>query len=118
MTKSWIIRCSYLILLGFSLEMSAYVSVPRSTSDTTSRMNAGGDPPTRTGLKDDQRAPEYIDDWWGHNDYYYSTYGIRQTKSITNPYANSRYPLPNTYYPPDSSTYDSGGRYYRPGYPR
>lgn len=99
-------------------QLSAYVTIPRSGADTTSRMNAGGDPATRPGLKDEQRSPEYIDDYWGKNDYYYSQYGIRKTHQINNPYYNSYYPLPNTIYPPDSSTYYNDGRYVRPGYPR
>lgn len=100
-----------------SQRLSAYVTIPRSEADTTSRMNAGGDPANRPGLKDDQRSPEFIDDVWGRNDYYYSQYGIRETRSVRDPAYNSYYPLPNSYYPPDSSTYNSGA-YYRPGYPR
>lgn len=98
--------------------LSAYVAIPRSTADTTDRMNAGGDPPDRPGLRDDQRSPEFIDDWWGRNDYDYYEHGIRETHSMADPYYNSYYPLPNTYYPPDSSTYYNNGRYYSPGYPR
>src|SRR5262245_57030957 len=96
-----------------SQRLSAYVTIPRSEADTTSRMNAGGDPATRPGLRDEQRSPEYIDDWWGRNDYFYSQYGIRETRSVTDPYYNSYYPLPNAYYPPDSSTYYNNGRYSR-----
>lgn len=101
-------------------QLSAYVSVPRNTSDTTDRMNAGGDPAGRTGLKDEQRSPEYLDDYWGKNDYYYSKYGIRETRNVVDPNATSR-PLPNTYYqdanaPP--TQYYNSTRYYRPAYPR
>jgi len=115
--------CRY-FLLGFYLlfgdfhQLSAYVVIPRSTADTTDRMNAGGDPADRTGLIDEQRSPEFIDDMWGRNDYYYSQYGIPKTHSVYNPYYNEYYPLPNPYYPPDGSTYYNSGRYYRPGYPR
>ncbi|MFI0434280.1 MAG: hypothetical protein ACH350_00955 [Parachlamydiaceae bacterium] len=113
--------CFSLFLIFFSLifsPLSGYVTIPRTEADTTSRMNAGGDPANRPGLRDNQRSPEYMDDWWGRNDYYYSLFGIRQTKSVTNPYYNSYYPLPNTYYPPDSNTYDHNARLYRPGNPR
>jgi hypothetical protein len=101
-----------------SQQLSAYVSLPRSVADTTDRMNAGGDPPDRAGLRDDQRSPEYVDDWWGRNDYHYSEYGMRKTGTVVNPYYDTLYHLPNTYYPPDSSSYYNDGRYYRPGYPR
>ena len=98
-------------------QLSAYVVIPRSGADTTNRMNAGGDPPNRTGLRDFQRSPEYLDDWWGVNDYYYSRYGIRETHSLRDPEYTTWYPLPNTYYQ-DSSNYYNADRYYRPGYPR
>jgi hypothetical protein len=101
-----------------SQQLSAYVSIPRSVADSTDRMNAGGDPPDRAGLRDTQRSPEFVDDWWGRNDYYYSQYGIRETRSVAAPHYNSYYQLPNSYYPPDSSAYYNNGRYYRPGYPR
>jgi hypothetical protein len=118
--KSLFLEPFYLaiVCLCVNPQLSAYVSIPRSTADTTDKMNAGGDPPDRPGLRDDQRSPEFIDDWWGRNDYYYSQYGIRETHSLNNPYYDSNYPLPNTYYPPDSSTYNNSDRYYRPGYPR
>lgn len=106
------------LYLALFFELEAYVTIPRSESDATTRMNQGGDPPQRGGLIDEQRSPEYIDDWWGRNDYYYSRHGIRETNSVTNPYYNSYYPRPNTEYPPDSSSYNNSGRYYRPGYPR
>lgn len=108
----------FFIHFAAELQLSAYVNIPRSTLDTTDKMNAGGDPPERSGLRDKQRSPEYVDDYWGHNDYYYSTHGIKQTGSVTHPYYDTYYPLPNTYYPPDSSNYNQTGRYYRPGYPR
>ena len=97
--------------------LSAYVTIPRSSADTTTRMNEGGDPPTRPGLLDTQTSPEYLDDWWGRNDYYYSTQGIKETHTIVDPYYNTYYPLPNTYYPHDSSTYNNSGRHH-PDYPR
>lgn len=100
------------------LQLSAYVNIPRSTLDTTDKMNAGGDPPERTGLRDQQRSPEYVDDYWGRNDYHYSTHGIKQTGTVLNPYYDTYYPLPNTYYPSDSSNHNNSGRSYRPGYPR
>lgn len=107
-------------------KLSAYVVLPRSTADTTFRMNGGGDPATRVGLMDDQRSPEYLDDWWGVNDYYYSTYGIKSTQNIYNSSYNSDnppyYPLPNTYYEdtnmPLSQYPYNATRYYRPSYPR
>lgn len=83
-------------------ELSAYVVIPRSPADTTDRMNAGGDPPDRPGLLDDQRSPEYLDDWWGVNDYYYSLYGIYETHNLYDSAYNSNrppyYPLPNPGY--------------------
>lgn len=106
-------------------QLSAYVSIPRSTADTTDRMNAGGDPPDRLGLQDEQRSPEFLDDVWGENDYYYSQYGIRETGgAIKDPIYDSEnppyYPYPNTYYNKDPAlrNYDTNTRYYRPGYPR
>lgn len=103
-----------------SNQLSAYVSVPRSTADTTDRMNAGGDPADRPGLRDLQRHPEYLDDYWGRNDYYYSEHGIKQTGTIVNPAATT-HPLPNTYYQEANSPptqYYNTTRYYRPAYPR
>jgi len=108
--------------------LSAYVVIPRNADATTDRMNAGGDPPTRPGLRDAQRSPEYLDDWWGRNDYYYSEYGIRETGRIRDPVYNSDrppfYPYPNNNYYNTSPFYNSpqqynySNRYYRPGYPR
>ena len=100
--------------------LSAYVIIPRSNADTTNRMNAGGDPPDRSGLRDDQRSPEYLDDWWGRNDYYYSEYGIHENQTIRNPAYNAEsppyYPWPNEYYDKDPNVryYNTNTRYYRP----
>jgi hypothetical protein len=106
--------------------LSAYVAVPRSTADITDRMNAGGDPPDRPGLMDDQRSPEFLDDWWGRNDYYYSQYGVREFPGIRHPAYDTLhapfYPFPNTYSEnnvnnPNIRYYDYNMRYYRPTYP-
>jgi hypothetical protein len=111
-------------LINGDQQLSAYVTIPRSTADTTLRMNSGGDPPTRPGLIDEQRSPEFLDDFWGQNDYYYSQHGIYETRSIRDPVYNSNlppyYPFPNIYYQndPNLKYYDYGGRYYRPYYPR
>ena len=115
-------------LLSFT-QLSAYVSIPRSTADTTDRMNTFGDVPDRPGLRDIQRSPEYLDDWWGKNDYYYSYHGRRYTGGSQHqpeydlhrpPY----YPLPNTsynedipkpphsHYSPDIRSYQSNNGYY------
>lgn len=107
-----------------SSSLLAYIVVPRNTADSTDRMNAGGDPPDRPGLKDIQRAPEYLDDFWGKNDYYYSKYGITETGgAIRNPIYDTDnppyYPYPNTdYYDPSVRDYNYNTRYYRPYYPR
>jgi hypothetical protein len=89
-------------------------------------MNAGGDPPDRPGLIDEQRSPEFLDDWWGRNDYYYSQYGVRDFPGIRHPAYDTVhptfYPYPNTYYEynvnnPNIRYYDYNMRYYRPTYP-
>ena len=117
---------SYLacILLMMPLEqLFAYVVIPRNVDDTTERMNAGGDRANRPGLRDAQRSPEYLDDRWGVNDYYYSDHGIYETRTIRNPSYSSNnppyYPLPNVDY--DRNHYRDQYRnynYYRPGYAR
>lgn len=105
-------------------QLSAYVSLPRSTADTTDRMNTLGDAPDRPGLRDFQRSPEYLDDWWGKNDYYYSYHGRHYTGgSPRHPEYDSHrspyYPLPNTSYNEDipqhpNSYYSPGTRSYQP----
>lgn len=121
-SKAIVLGSFYVTLLFSTLEtqqLSAYVSIPRSSADTTTRMNTGGDPANRPGLLDVQRSPEYLDDWWGRNDYYYSTHGIQETHSIINPEFDTEYPYPNAYNPPTGSNeYYNSGRQYRPGYPR
>lgn len=104
-------------------QLSAYVVMPRSTADTTDRMNMGGDPADRAGLRDSQRSTEYIDDWWGRKDYDYMEYQSRDIRSFRHPtYDLNRppyYPYPNTYYydAPSSYPYGNGGaRYYQPYY--
>lgn len=103
---------------------NAYVTVPRSGADTTARMNAGGDPAQRPGLQDNQRSPEYLDDWWGRNDFYYYKYEYPQNRMLKDKFYNSDsppyYPWPNSDYnsnQPDVRYYDSNTRYYRPNYP-
>lgn len=86
-------------------QLSAYVSVPRSGADTTDRMNFGGDPPDRPGLRDLQRSPEYLDDVWGKKDY--NPYAIRPNPNV-----------PNTFYEPETKYYDYNTRNYRPGVPK
>lgn len=124
--------CCALSSLYTNSQLSAYVAIPRSTADTTDRMNAGGDPPDRPGLRDDQRSTEFLDDYWGQNDYYYSQYGIQEVHSLVNPENIGQtppyYPLPNTYYDStviapqydyNNSRYDyQSTRAYRPPHPR
>jgi len=115
-----------LLSTGFP-QLSAYVSIPRSEADSTYRMNFTGDPPTRAGLRDLQRSPEYLDDWWGRNDYYYSAYGRQSTggNNIYNPYyAGSgppTYPLPNSFYDYEGTNsqpyYNRVNPYYNRYYP-
>lgn len=114
---AWLLVFSYDSLFG-------YVVVPRSNADSTSRMNSGGDPAEREGLRDEQRSPEYLDDWWGVNDYYYSKQGIQETGKIRAPYDSNNppyYPLPNTqYYNPSTDPYQyqyNSTRAYRPAFP-
>jgi hypothetical protein len=102
-------------------QLSAYVVVPRSTADTTDRMNAGGDPADRPGLRDQQRSPEYLDDWWGRTDYY-PAYSNRDpslapypSSTLTHP--SYLHPYPNPYYYDAPNRYDDSTRYYRPAYP-
>lgn len=108
-------------------QLLAYVVIPRSTADTTDRMNGGGDPEDRPGLRDLQRSPEYLDDYWGKRDYNYYDYQRRDMRGLGNPaYDLNRppyYPYPNSYYydTPSSSylyPYSYGSRYYyQPTYP-
>lgn len=113
-----------LTLVQLTTQLHSYVSVPRSNADTTARMNAGGDPPQRPGLKDNQRSPEYIDDWWGRNDYYYSKYGVQYSHTLKNPTYNTDsppyYPWPNTYYNNTQNVQykDINTREYRPNSPQ
>lgn len=132
--KSILLGCCYLtpLFLCFDIQpISAYVAVPRSTADTTEKMNTGGDPPDRPGLIDEQKSPEYLDDWWGVKDDYYLNYGRQRTGTIRHPTYSTEnppyYPYPNTdYYPYQNNPhyyhnakyYDYNTRYYRPDYPR
>lgn len=94
-----------LFFLSLHLILSSYVSVPRSNADTTDRMNYGGDPPFRPGLRNQERSPEYLDDFWGKKDY--NPYSIRPDPSV-----------PNTFYEPEIRYYDYNTRNYRPGVPK
>lgn len=93
----------YFLLIHFE-PIAAYVAIPRSPMDTTDRMNAGGDPPDRPGLMDAQRSPEFLDDFWGMNDYYYSQYGMHEVGTLRDPAYNVMappyYPYPNMMAPP------------------
>lgn len=51
---------AFSFLLADFHQLSAYPLDPRRNTDTTNRMNTGGDPPNRPALKDNQRKPESV----------------------------------------------------------
>lgn len=107
-------RSMNLLLFGClvaSFPLTAY-SVPRGTSDTTQKMNQGGDLPALDRLSDDQRRPKHLNEDTRESAPYYSVHDTPVRTSSRNPGYNF-YSAPT-----DSNEQTNSKQYYQPGHPR